>query len=229
MSLQPSYEHARHAKPPLGRLTFACVVAVCGALLVPSVAEAQRRGGGGARTGNMAQASISGANRASHQAASRSAASTAAARPSTGNVNAGNRVNTANVNTDKANAGNRVNTGNINTGNINTGDVNINRDVDVNVDHDGWGGWHDVDVDIDGGAGDWQIDVDVDHYHPIATAAAITTVAATTAAMTHAYYYSVPVGCPIVHTYPVPYYYCGGVYYDQRMQGDKVVYVVVTP
>jgi len=97
--------------------------------------------------------------------------------------------------------------------------------VDIDVDHDGWGGWHDVDVDVDGGRGDWDIDVDVDHYHPVATAAAI----ATTAAVVGAYYYSVPVGCPIVHTYVIPYYYCAGVYYQQQMQGDKVVYVVVRP
>ena len=45
----------------------------------------------------------------------------------------------------------------------------------------------------------------------------------------NAYYYSVPAGCPIVHTYPRPYYYCGGVYYEKQMQGDSVVYVIVHP
>lgn len=42
-------------------------------------------------------------------------------------------------------------------------------------------------------------------------------------------YSAVPAGCPIVHTYPRPYYYCGNVYYQQQMQGDTVVYVVVKP
>lgn len=209
-------------------LVLSCLAVTSAALLLPNVAEAQRRGGGAARAGNMAHASVSGANRASQQAAmARTRPSGGAGnRASTGNVNAGNRVNTGNVN-----AGNRVNTGNVNTGNrvntgnISTGDINVDRNVNVDVDHDGWGGWHDVDVDIDGGAGDWNIDVEVDHYHPVATAAAV----ATTAAVTGAYYHSVPVGCPIVYTYPRPYYYCGGVYYEKQMQGDTVVYVVVRP
>ena len=166
----------------------------------------------------MARSSISGANRASYQgsmsrgsrasASTRPSGPTASTRPSNGS---GNRVNTGDTNT-----GNRIN-----TGNINTGDINVDRDVNVDVDHDGWGNWHDV--DIEGGPGDWEIDVD--HYHPVATAAAI----ATTAAVVGSYYYAVPVGCPIVHTYPQPYYYCNGVYYDRRMQGDSVVYVVVQP
>ena len=42
-------------------------------------------------------------------------------------------------------------------------------------------------------------------------------------------YSAVPAGCPIVHTYATPYYYCGGVYYEQQMEGDEVVYMVVTP
>ena len=230
-------------------LVLSCVAFASAALLLPDVADAQRRGGGGARAGGggMARSSVSGANRASQQASmsrgSRSGASagtrpssgarastrpspgaSASTRPSTGtgnrvntgDINSGNRVNSGDINN-----GNRVNNGNINTGNINTGDINIDRDVNVDVDHDGWGNWHDV--DIEGGPGDWEIDVD--HYHPIATAAAI----ATTAAIVGSYYYAVPVGCPLVYTYPQPYYYCGNTYYERRMQGDTVVYVVVSP
>jgi hypothetical protein len=50
-----------------------------------------------------------------------------------------------------------------------------------------------------------------------------------TAMAVGAMYSSVPYGCPIVHTYATPYYYCGGYYYQEQMQGDDVVYVVVEP
>ncbi len=167
--------------------------------LAPDMAHAQRFGGGGARAGSMARSSISGANHASKQAVMQDS------RPKPSSAGS---------------AGNRMENGDVNVGNqINTGDINVGRDVDVEVDHDGWGGWHDVDVDIDGGPGDWDIDVDVDHYHPLATAAAVA----------GSYYYAVPVGCPIVYTYPHPYYYCNNVYYEERMEGDTVVYVVVKP
>ncbi|HJW44852.1 MAG TPA: hypothetical protein VJ484_00010 [Lysobacter sp.] len=49
------------------------------------------------------------------------------------------------------------------------------------------------------------------------------------AAITGSYYYAVPAGGPVVYTYARPYYYCGGVYYEQQMQGDTVMYVVVNP
>lgn len=34
-----------------------------------------------------------------------------------------------------------------------------------------------------------------------------------------------PVGCPLAG----PYYYCGGVYYQQAVEGGQTVYIVVTP
>ena len=43
------------------------------------------------------------------------------------------------------------------------------------------------------------------------------------------YYHTLPVGCPMVYTYATPYYHCGGYYYQEQMQGDDVVYVVVQP
>ena len=33
----------------------------------------------------------------------------------------------------------------------------------------------------------------------------------------------------MVYTYATPYYHCGGVYYEPRMEADEVVYVVVDP
>lgn len=78
-----------------------------------------------------------------------------------------------------------------------------------------------VDVDTDNGPwGNGEID------RPLAATAVV---AGTTAAIVGSMYPSVPAGCPVVHTYSVPYYHCNGVYYEQRMQGDQVVYVVVNP
>ena len=109
----------------------------------------------------------------------------------------------------RAGAGDRVNSGNFdrnNVGNrVNTGDINIDR-------------------------GDINIDVDPDYgvrRYPIATLAAGAAIGATIAYGTM--YSAIPAGCPIVDTYVVPYYYCGGVYYEQQMEGDDIVYMVVTP
>ncbi|GAB1596083.1 hypothetical protein [Lysobacter claricitrinus] len=99
-----------------------------------------------------------------------------------------------------------------NSGRSTSRDVNrttsreVSRDVDIDMDDNHWG--------------NGEID------HPIAATAMV---AATTAAVVGAFYPSVPAGCPIVNTYSVPYYHCNGVYYEQRMQGDDVVYVVVNP
>src|SRR5262245_35623997 len=102
-------------------------------LLLPGIADAQRRGGGG-RSGAMARSSVSGANRASQQAmrgsgsmASRSGSSTRqvqsgarpATQPSSGTrqAQAGSRQGQASATTKQAQAakgsGNRVNTGDV--------------------------------------------------------------------------------------------------------------------
>ncbi|MGY3264890.1 hypothetical protein [Lysobacter sp. HA35] len=91
-----------------------------------------------------------------------------------------------------------------------TRQTNINNNTNVNIDMDG----------NDSNWGNGQID------RPLAATAVV---AATTAAVVGSFYPSVPAGCPIVNTYSVPYYHCNGVYYEQRMQGDDVVYVVVNP
>ena len=40
-------------------------------------------------------------------------------------------------------------------------------------------------------------------------------------------YYSLPAECPMVYSNDIPYIDCGGTYYQQQMQGDTVVYVIV--
>jgi hypothetical protein len=106
--------------------------------------------------------------------------------------------------------GNRVNTGDSISGSgnrINTGDVNIDR-------------------------GDWNIDVDNgwgNGNYPVGAGLVLGAAVAGTAMAIGSMYYAVPPGCPVVHTYATPYYHCGGYYYQEQMQGDDVVYVVVEP
>jgi hypothetical protein len=184
--------------------TFCLAASVAfAALLVSTSADAQRggarAGGSGARAGG---ASVSHQTRAT----------------AGGSVNSANRAQTANrgQNTNQSinNSGNRnnVNTGNrnnINTGNINTGDVNINRDVNVDVDN----GWH----------GDW----DYNHYHPVATAAVVTAAVATTAWVMGSYYRSLPPNCATIYRGTVVYYQCGTYWYQPVYSGSSVQYVAI--
>ncbi|WP_166219366.1 hypothetical protein [Pseudomonas atagonensis] len=127
-------------------------------------------------------------------------------------VNAGNRVNASN----RVNSGNRVSAGN-NVGNR----TNINNSRrNVNIDNH-----RDVDIDVDG-HGRYGYD---DHYHPIATAAAVTATVAVTAAvvgsiMTPA---QMPDTCTQVIRYNVTYMQCGSTWYQPQYQGSDVTYVVV--
>lgn len=81
-------------------------------------------------------------------------------------------------------------------------DIDIHNDIDIDVDHR----W------------DW------DDPHPIARGVAFGAAAAVTSAVVGSMLYSLPPACS---PYAGSYYYCGGVYYAPRYQGDTVVYVVV--
>ncbi|CAI8887993.1 SH3 domain-containing protein [Pseudomonas sp. IT-232MI5] len=121
-------------------------------------------------------------------------------------VNAGNRVN----------SGNRVNAGN-NVGNrryVNNGNRNVNIDNS-----------RDVDIDVDG-HGRYGYD---DHYHPVATAAAVTATVAVTAAVVGAIFTpaQMPSSCVQVIRYNVAYMQCGSTWYQPQYQGSDVTYVVV--
>ena len=104
-----------------------------------------------------------------------------------------------------------------NSGNrINTGDINVDR-----------GDWN---VDVDGGYGccGWGSGVGAGFVAGAVVGGAVAY--GTAAAITYgSMYYALPPGCPMVHTYATPYYHCGGYYYQEQMQGDDVVYVVVQP
>ena len=191
-------------------------------LIIPiSEADAQRRGGGGragasahrptshASSRQVRSSASSSINYGKHQASGaqrgRAQAGTANRRPSTGAINSGG--NRSNINT----GGNRTN---INTGgnrtNINTGDINIDRDVDIDVDNNCCGGW-----------GDWD-------YHPVAAGVAVGTAVAVTRAWTlGAYYSTLPTNCVVVVRGAVSYYQCGSYWYQPVYSGMNVQYVAV--
>lgn len=128
------------------------------------------------------------------------------------NVNAGNRANTGN----RVNSGNRANTGNT-VGNR----TNINNSTrNVNIDNS-----RDVDIDVDG-RGRYGYD---DHYHPIATAAAVTATVAVTAAVVGSIFTpaQLPPSCVQVIQYNTAYMQCGSTWYQPQYQGSDVTYVVV--
>ena len=128
------------------------------------------------------------------------------------NVNAGNRVNAGNT----VNSGNRANTGNT-VGNR----TNVNNSTrNVNIDNS-----RDVDIDVDGN-GRYGYD---DHYHPIATAAAVTATVAVTAAVVGSIFTpaQLPPSCVQVIQYNTAYMQCGSTWYQPQYQGSDVTYVVV--
>lgn len=146
-------------------------------------------------------------------------------RANAGNtVNSGNRANAGNtVNAgNRANAGNTVNAGNrANAGNTVGNRTNINNSTrNVNIDNS-----RDVDIDVDG-RGRYGYD---NHYHPIATAAAVTATVAVTAAVVGSIFTpaQLPTSCVQVIQYNTTYMQCGSTWYQPQYQGSDVTYVVV--
>lgn len=117
-----------------------------------------------------------------------------------------------------ANAGNRMNAGNNNRVGNRT-HIN-NSHNNVNIDNH-----RDVNIDVDG-HGRYGYD---DHYHPLATAAAVTATVAVTAAVVGAIVRpaQLPSNCVQVVQGNVAYLQCGSVWYQPQYQGSDVAYVVV--
>ncbi|MCF5705469.1 hypothetical protein [Pseudomonas syringae] len=185
-------------------MTWSLLISLATAMLLTAglVAEADARG---QRAQGHARANV---NRAPAPNAQRAQRINAPQRAN--HVNAGNRVN----------SGTRVNAGN-NVGNrtyVNNSNRNVNRNV--NIDNH-----RDVDIDVDG-HGRYGYD---DHYHPIATAAAVTATVAVTAAVVGSIFTpaQMPSSCVQVIRYNVAYMQCGSTWYQPQYQGSDVTYVVV--
>jgi len=129
----------------------------------------------------------------------------------------GNRVNNHQANNNRQlNSNRNVNAGNHsnNRTNINTGNRNVNID-----------NHRDVDIDVDGG-GRYGYD---DHYHPVATAAAVTAAVVVTGAVVGAIFRpsQMPPDCVQVMRYNTAYMQCGSTWFQPQYQGSNVTYVVV--
>jgi hypothetical protein len=75
-----------------------------------------------------------------------------------------------------------------------------------------------------------DIDVDVDRdYHPVATAAALGTIAVATAAVVGAVVHTLPPACSAVQVNNVTYQQCGSAWYQPQYSGTQLTYVVVNP
>ncbi|GGP24880.1 hypothetical protein [Silvimonas amylolytica] len=112
------------------------------------------------------------------------------------------------------NANVQRNSNNRNNVNVNNShnNVNVNRDVNVNVDGD-HGRYYD----------------DHDHYHPVATAAAVTATVAVTSAVVGSIVNAnqMPSSCVQVMRGNTAYMQCGSTWYQPQYQGSNVTYVVV--
>lgn len=95
--------------------------------------------------------------------------------------------------------------------------TNVNRNTNVSVHND-------IDIDVDNRwHDDWYGD------HPVATAAAVTTAVAVTAAAVGSIVNSVPPSCVTTVVNGIPYQQCGNTWYQPQYAGTAVQYVVVNP
>ncbi|WP_087686563.1 hypothetical protein [Pandoraea sp. PE-S2R-1] len=95
-----------------------------------------------------------------------------------------------------------------NVRNTSVNNVNVNRNVNVNVDNHGGHGYH----------GGWD-----DDYHPVATAVAVTAAVGVTAAVVGSIVHSVPANCVPVNYRGMVYQQCGSTWYQP--QGAQFVVV----
>jgi len=121
-----------------------------------------------------------------------------------GHAAAANRTANANVNREV----NRNTNVNRNTQVNRNTNVNVHNDIDIDVDDHWHNGWDD---------------------HPVATAAAVTTAVAVTAAAVGSIVHSVPPSCVTTVVNGVPYQQCGSTWYQPQYAGTTVQYVVVNP
>lgn len=154
-------------------------------------------GGGGARASSGGGGGGGGAARASASGGGGARASGGAQAGGGGGARQGAQV-------DNSRADTRTN----NVRNTSVNNVNVERNVNVNVEGHG------------GCCGGWDND-----YHPVATAAAVGTAVAVTSAVVGSMVRSVPPGCVPVNHGGMVYQQCGGTWYAP--QGSQ--FIVVAP
>ena len=170
--------------------SFSVLVLVSFAMAPYAEAAAGGGGRGGGGGGRASAGGGGGGNRAAGGGAS-----------AHGAAGGGAKQHQAQVNNSKADA----RTNNVRSSSVNN--VNVERNVNVNVDQHGC-------------CGGWDND-----YHPVATAAAVGTAVAVTSAIVGSMVRTVPAGCMPVNYGGVVYQQCGGTWYQP--QGAQ--FVVVNP
>jgi hypothetical protein len=121
-----------------------------------------------------------------------------------------NNNRSANINSNRDFNANRNTNINANR-NVN---VNANRNVNVNTNRN-------VGVYVDN-------DYHHNHYHPIATAAAVTATVAVTSAVIGSVVRTIPPSCVPVQYGNMVYQQCGNTWYQPQYYGSSVQYIVVT-
>jgi hypothetical protein len=180
-------------KRSFGRLLHASLAAlVLASFAMAPYADAAAGGGGRGGGGGGGRAAAGGGGGGARAAGAGGGAHAAAG--------GGARQN-AQVNNSRAD----VRTNDVRSGSVNN--VNVERNVNVNVDQHGC-------------CGGWDND-----YHPIATAAAVGTAVAVTSAVIGSMVRTVPAGCVPMNYGGIVYQQCGGTWYQP--QGSQ--FVVVNP
>jgi len=192
-------------KRSFGKLLPASLAALFLASLAmaPYADAAARGGGGGGAGGGGGGARAAGAGGAGGGAGGGGGARAAGAGGGTRAAAGGSGRQSAQVDSSKADA--RSN--NVRSTSVNN--VNVDRDVNVNV--EGHGGCC---------GGGWDND-----YHPVATAAAVGTAVAVTSAVVGSMVRTVPASCVPVNYGGMVYQQCGSTWYQP--QGSQ--YIVVNP
>lgn len=100
---------------------------------------------------------------------------------------------------------------------VNNRSRNVNRNVNVNSNRD-------VNINVDNRGGRYD-----DHYHPVATAAAVTATAVVTTAVVGSIINAsqMPPNCVQVMRGNAAYMQCGSTWYQPQYQGSNVTYIVV--
>jgi hypothetical protein len=200
----------RHSTNTIGAL--AAALALC-ALSIPShgalqSTTAQASVGGGIILAAAARERAAGGQRAgsAREAAGKRGGGVTANRQGAAASNRQVRSSaTSNINHNRTTTTTNVNR-NI-SGSVNRDvNVNIDRDVDVNVRRNYYDGWD-------------------DHWHPVASAAAVTATAVAIGSLVR----TLPPSCSTVVVDGVSYSQCGGTWYLPQYSGTTVQYVVVNP
>lgn len=228
------------------RLNLSIFVVCLAIATIGEHADAQRRGGGGARGGGGMRGGgggmrggggMSRPSGGMSRSSARSSVTSRPSRPSGGssfsrpsspsggglanrpNAGAGAGGNRTNISGGEVvSGGNRSNIGNGNRTNVGRGDrTNISSDRPINI----------QDNDVIAGGGHWGGDYHGGCCYGWGGVGAGFVAGAVTGAIIGSTVWALPPSCPVTVVGGVPYNHCGGVWYQPQFQGTEANYIVV--